>query len=574
MTLVGQTSLIAMKNYSQVLMKILLITEKCSPHDTQRDGGARLVETMKRAFGDSLNIMQFGSQIAAIANWHFEYPVNVTNRFERRIANGEFIAKQVKAVAKDFTHIIFVHISMQFGLVDSPLPTNIEVWTFPMFLTPSYIASGERVPEEYQSLERLALLNSRNILTPSHLEKRQLIDYYSIPQEQIHVVPRGVDTKFLKPKIRAEQTTLKFCSIGSIKPQKNILGLVRLFGRIYTKFPGATLKIIGPFQDPGYYENVCTEIQNLKLDKFIEFTGHIQPNELALAVEDAHMHLSTSSCETFGRAIFETLASGLPNVVSAKDNAAAEFLKDLPYIHFFDDDQQAINAIEDILANLSKLSAMALEIGKLYDDVMLSKLLVAKISNKNSLGVSDFDGTLFHKNDHVKTLQCVNAFKKFPLRVVCSARPIDDLLDKLKAYNLNVDWIISYSGAVVANGKGELLWVTHLDEKDITALEMLVPEVRRIKIDGQTLQLTAPAKLFTKTFGLRTEVYQGIAFISHWEASKLRAVHRLLNYIDWSGQVQVFGDGIYDSELITYFDGDFITASTYINHRTRENIRC
>ena len=125
-------------------MKILLITEKYNPDETQRDGGARLVTTLKRGFGDKLSIMQFdGGKHYSKNGWNFKYPINIDNRFERRIANAEFIAKQVKSVAIDFTHVVFVHASMQFKCI---LPDNIETWTFPMFLTPSYEASGEIVP--------------------------------------------------------------------------------------------------------------------------------------------------------------------------------------------------------------------------------------------------------------------------------------------------------------------------------------------------------------------------------------------------------------------------------------------
>jgi hydroxymethylpyrimidine pyrophosphatase-like HAD family hydrolase len=57
------------------------------------------------------------------------------------------------------------------------------------------------------------------------------------------------------------------------------------------------------------------------------------------------------------------------------------------------------------------------------------------------------------------------------------------------------------------------------------------------------------------------EIYQGMAFINDWQASKLQAVLRLLRHIDWHGQVRAFGDGPYDNELLTYFDGTLITPS-------------
>ena len=73
-------------------MKILLVTEKFSPDNTQRDGGARLVDTLKQGFKNRLSIMQFGGQTNSSATWSFDYPVNVDNRFEKRLANAEFIA--------------------------------------------------------------------------------------------------------------------------------------------------------------------------------------------------------------------------------------------------------------------------------------------------------------------------------------------------------------------------------------------------------------------------------------------------------------------------------------------------
>ena len=155
-------------------MKILLVTEKFSPDKNQQDGGARLIETLKQGLGNKLAIMQFGGKIGSSANWSFDYPINSDNRFEKRIANAEFIAKQVKSIEKQFTHIIFVHISMQFGFTKILLHDKIETWTFPMFLTPSYEISGENVPTQYTEMEKLTLSGTKNILTPSYFEKSGL----------------------------------------------------------------------------------------------------------------------------------------------------------------------------------------------------------------------------------------------------------------------------------------------------------------------------------------------------------------------------------------------------------------
>jgi len=546
-------------------MKILLVTEKYNPDNNQRDGGARLVDTLKNAFDGCLQIMQFGLQVDSSAEWNFNYPISSTNRFKRRIANAEFIAWQVKAVEEHFTHVIFIHISMQFGLVDLPLRKEICIWTFPMFLTPSYQRSGEIIPAEYTAIERIALVNSLNILTPSHLEKKQLIEFYSIPEKQIHVVPRGIDISLLAPKVRSLKDSPSFCSIGSIKPQKNTLGLVDLFAKLIIKFPGSTLRIIGPNQDNEYYTMVLAKIQLLRLTNSIELMGHVIPADLAHAIKNCHIHISTSLCETFGRSIFETLASGLPNIARLKDNASAEYLSHLPYTKFVKDDNEALSAIEEVLSNLPKLSSMAIEIGRLYDDAMLSRLLAAKICSRKVIVISDFDGTLFYKNDVEKTTRCMRVFQQFQTKVICSARSINDLLENIKFYNLEVDWIIGYSGAMVTDGKGKLLWFNPLNINDIDRLKDLVPQFKVIKFEEEIIQIALPIESLPNITGLNIETYQNTAFISNWEASKFRAIHRLLRHINWTGSVKAFGDGLYDKEFLTYFDGELIIPSDQVN---------
>lgn len=540
-------------------MKILLVTEKFNPDRTQRDGGYQLVCSLKKAFGDDLRIMQFSCEEGLKSDWCFQYPFKHHDRFQRRLLNAEFIAKKIKEVEKNFSHIIFIHISMQFGLVKLPLQEDKIIWTFPMFLTASYRFSGENVPDDYFQAEKVILKRNQNILTPSHLEKKQLIEIYGVMAEQIHVIPRGVNMQYISAQKRhCFGDSLKFCSIGSIKPQKNTLGLIDLFTSIKAKYKNATLKIIGSVQNQTYYKKVIKHINNLNMIDAIQLTGYIAPNDISAAIKNMHLHISVSQCETFGRAIFETLAAGLPNVANLKNNAAADFLKYVPYAHFVNNNQEALIAIERILTNYSKLSRMALEIGQLYDDKFLSKLLAAEISCKPELAISDFDGTLYHKNDAYKTEQAMNVFRQHSVKVVCSARPISYLLEKLKFYNIKVDWLIGYSGSVVADGNGKVIWSVPIKHDYVNELEANFSQTYRITMGEEILQLSMPAYLKPKFCNLRTEIYQDEAFVFAWQASKLHAIHRLLSHIDYSGRVKVFGDGRYDTEMLTYFDGTLV----------------
>lgn len=543
-------------------MRALIVTEKLAPAPEQRDGGARLVASLRRGLGDAADVMQFDEGDAPAdrgARWRFRYPARGGDRFDRRLANADFIADRVREVAAGYTHVLFVHASMQLGFADAPL-VGPRVWMFPMFLTPSYLAAGEEVPPAYTALERRAIARADRLLTPSHLELGHLVEEYGVPPERVRVVPRGVDRALLSSRARRLEGPPRICSVGSIKRQKNTLGLVRLFHAIRARWPGAELRVVGPAQDVGYAGLVQEEITRLGLEDAVELIGHVPPERLGEALTEAHLHLSASSCETFGRAIFETLASGLPNVAPAQRNAAAAYLEHAPYARFYRDDQEAIEAVDAVLRRHGELSSMALEIGELFDDEPLSRRIVAELRESEVLAVSDFDGTLFHKDSPERTRRCVEAFGRYPVRAVCSARGVPDLAAATAEIGVVADFLVGWSGAVVADGRGRTLWRDGLSPAEVEAIEARVPAgAARVRDGEATVQIAVPAaEAPADLHGLRIETYQGVAFVGRWQSSKLRAVHRLLRHLDWRGRVRAFGDGRYDHEMLRYFDGTLI----------------
>lgn len=536
-------------------MRLLVVTEKCGPEEPRRDGGARLVQSIQRTFGASASVMQFGDRSDASARWHHRYPERSPNRFLARLQNAPFIAERVREVAQDFTHVVFVHVSMQFGFAETPLD-GVTAWTFPMFLTPSYRASGETVPEEYTEAERRVLAVASHVLTPGYLERRQLVEFFGVPESRIRVVPRGVDRRCASPRIRELDGPPRLCSIGSIKPQKNTVGLLHLLRAVRKRRPGATLRVIGPVQDEAYAAQVRRTVEQLGLDDAVSMRGYVPPEDLAAATEDAHLHVSAASCETFGRAIFETLADGMPNVGRATGNAAAEYLRHVPYARFLDDVEGAAAAVDELLVDLPTWSAMAQEVGELYDDRSLSARLAAELGEAPIVAVSDYDGTLFHKNDAERTRRCIESFRRYPRRIVCSARPLEQIVSALDAHGIGVDGIVAYGGGVVADGSGRVLWTTPMDAALRERLHAVLPAAREVRWEGQLLQVAATGSGACPTVpGARTEVYQGSVYAGPWAASKLRAVHRLLAHLGIEGRVRAFGDGPYDEELLAYYDG-------------------
>lgn len=552
----------------RICMKVLIVTEKYNPSVDQRDGGANVVNTIKFFLKNSCHIMQFSqNDKRGTAEYHYSYPHKRNNRFERRLANRAFIGEKIQKISSKYEMVIYIHVSMQFGLEIFPLQKEIKIWTFPMFLTPSYRQSGERVSNKYFEAEKRALALSYGIVTPSPFEKRQLYNIYGISEKKIFMIPRGINSLFISKNNRYLSSALHFCSVGSIKPQKNTLKLIDLFNVFQKEFTGADLILIGPIQDFQYAEIVMKKIKELHLEKQIKVKGFIEPKQLPKELSKCHFHLSTSRCETFGRSIFETLALGIPNIVFQANHAAQDFLNNLPYIRFVHNQRTAIKNIKDIMKFYNTFSSMCEEIGELYSDDFLGSLLVATLLDKEAVGICDFDGTLFHKNDEQRTYRSLYAFQRFPLRIICTARPLSSLLSEITYYQLQVDWIIANSGAIIADGFGRIKKSIPLGKLELSYLKK---KIKYVDTDKNRIQVAIPKDIAVNIPFLRKEIYQETAYYNHWKASKLNAICWLLKEITWKGRVVLYGDGKYDQEMITYFDGRWIRSSSSVMGEQKE----
>ena len=559
-------------------MRLLLVTEKSAAPPDQRDGGARLVSSLRRHLTVALDVLQLDPHEEQGPNepglrWRVAYPPGSPDRFERRLQHAGFVAEHLRArCSQGYDKVILVHTSLAFGLPKGGLP-GVETLLLPMFLTPSYHASGENVSAAYTAAECRALSRVDRIITPSHLERRQLVVEYGVDPGRVRVVPRGVDLSLLEPRARVLSGPLALCSVGSIKPQKDTLGLVRMFAAIREIWPEATLRIVGPPQDRSYARRVHTEIERLGLREAVELFGYVLPDRLAEVLRNQHLHLSASACETFGRAIFETLASGLPNLARAGLNAAMEHLADEPCARFFENTDQAIMALDELVRDYPQRSASACRVGRRFDDAYLGSLLAAEVQEATIAGITDYDGTLFHKTDAGRTHRCIDAFSRFPLRVICSARPLNDLVEYCAALRVDPHYFVALSGSIVANAEGEVLRVRAFKEAELAVLRTALPlGFDEICHGTEVLQFHVHGPLRKEPPGCRVEQYQGESFLIPRSSSKLAATIWLLRHIDWRGRVRCFGDGPADLNMITFFDGLWLCPTPRKDASVREAI--
>lgn len=168
------------------------------------------------------------------------------------------------------------------------------------------------------------------VTTVSEYSKRDMVRYYGMRPERIHVVPEGVDTSNFRPvadrsmldewRIRALGADLPFIAyVGKPTERRNLSSLIRAFGQLKraSRLPhrmmiaGANLPGTSPFR---------RVIEEEGLARDVVIRGYVGHDEMPVLYNAADLMIYPSSYEGFGMPVLEAMACGTP--VIALDNTA------------------------------------------------------------------------------------------------------------------------------------------------------------------------------------------------------------------------------------------------------------
>ena len=533
-------------------MNILVVTEKYHVSTTQNDGGARVADMLSSIPSMNLKILDFSVNDDSNNGLSHVYPVDNNCRFERRLLNQDFISLKVKDEQKWSDVIIFVHCSMMFGTEKQDFP-NTKLVLLPMFTSKSYIQSGESIPKSYIDEERRILNLADQIITPSNLEKILIMEE-GVPEERIVVIARGVQSS-LNHSIRKNKREegLNCLCLGSIKPQKNPINTIRIFEKIAKEMPNSKLTFIGPIQCLDTYNLLINEIEKSLFSSSIFIEKPINPNDLNEKLKHYDVHISSSKCETFGRAIIETSVMGMPNIILRPFNAAAELLEHRIGAHVLEkvDDFDAGKWLNEFTLETRSLSLVGLK--DIFSNEIESRRVISTLTDNFSTVIADFDGTIFHKESPELTNRWVEKISKFDCVILCSARDFHSLSSKSKDIGLRWDAAVSYSGALITTNKNH--------HNLISEMANLPKECQEIRFEQHLIQGKLDCRKENSSGNYRIESYSGESYYLPWRTTKLRGASIAISYFQKIGSVSAFGDGLHDLPLIRYFGGKIIDAN-------------
>jgi glycosyltransferase involved in cell wall biosynthesis len=154
---------------------------------------------------------------------------------------------------------------------------------------------------------------SRTLIADSEATRADLVRFYRLPEENIRVVPLGVDTEFFEIARRRNPEPF-LLSVSTLHPHKNLDRLLRAFAKFRRTRPDFRLVIAGLRGfDAANLERLRKE---LGLQDAVELTGWIPREDLYSLYARAFAFLYPSTFEGFGLPVVEALAAAIPAACS------------------------------------------------------------------------------------------------------------------------------------------------------------------------------------------------------------------------------------------------------------------
>ena len=193
----------------------------------------------------------------------------------------------------------------------------------------------ERYPELYSWADKLyhrwtikfIKKLATKIITISEFSKKEIVDFYQIPEEKVVVVYNGYDNQSYRRlnKVGDESFRLKekfnieapyFMFVGRIEAKKNIPNLIKAFGEFKKARPEDKhiLVLVGRI---GYgFEDVEENIFQYKLEDSVKILEYLPTEEVVFLLNNADLFIFPSNYEGFGMPVLEAMACGCPVICS------------------------------------------------------------------------------------------------------------------------------------------------------------------------------------------------------------------------------------------------------------------
>ena len=199
---------------------------------------------------------------------------------------------------------------------------------------PELVFPNSKLKMFWKLKQNMAIRQADLILTVSDYSKREIIEYFNLPESKARVVTEAARSVFkvIPPDEESNKTLNRLnlrsndkflLYVGGISPHKNLNTLVEAFRQIVSVANDSKIKLVlvGDYKDDPFfsaYPTLKRQIDELDLADKVIFTGYIKDIDLAYLYNAATLVVLPSLEEGFGLPAVEAMACGAPVAASRR----------------------------------------------------------------------------------------------------------------------------------------------------------------------------------------------------------------------------------------------------------------
>ena len=181
-----------------------------------------------------------------------------------------------------------------------------------------------RISKPECEIYRLILTRCDLIISTAEYWKRDLIQYFKLPEDKIAVVPVGVDhSKFRPLKVPKDEKIKRILYVGSLSFEKGLDLLLKAFKIVLKKLPNTRLFVGGKGPQGSYFKRLAIQ---LGIASHVEFLGFIPEEKLPYYYNIADVFVYPSRIG-FGLMLLEAMACSTP-VIAVNRFQVPEYVGD------------------------------------------------------------------------------------------------------------------------------------------------------------------------------------------------------------------------------------------------------
>ncbi len=296
-------------------MRLLFITQKVDKDDDVLGVYHRWLEKLAANFETIKVVCLFRGLV--------DLPANVEVYSLGKEDNFQFsIFKKIKYVIRFYHYtwklrkdydVVFIHMNPEYVILGG--------WLWKLF--------GKKIVFWYAHYLATAKLRIASFLADRIVTSTRLA--YPMDSKKLIVLQQGIDVERFKPlkcqvssiKFQVSRFKFKILFLGRIAPVKNLEVLLGAMALIKKKNPGILLSIVGG-PTPGkpveakYFEKIKKIVNELNLDKNVEFRLPVPNHETPAIYNDHDLFVNLTDTGSFDKSTLEAMACGLPVIISNK----------------------------------------------------------------------------------------------------------------------------------------------------------------------------------------------------------------------------------------------------------------